>query len=70
MSLTADAHSTLNSRALAIVQTGARSAVDDDLAAIRLLQQTGDVQKRRLAGPGRADQGNQLTGANLQVHIA
>jgi hypothetical protein len=38
-------------RASGIVEVGRRLAVDIDLAAVRLFQQSGDMEQRGLAGP-------------------
>ena len=47
-------------RAPGIVHGGCRLAADVDLAAVRLLEQAGDVQEGRLAGAGRRHEGDDL----------
>ena len=48
--------------ALGVGQSRGRRVVDVDLAGIRVLEQAGDVQQRRLAGAGRRDQRHRLPG--------
>ncbi len=47
-------------RARCIRQAGSRLSVDIDLAAIGMLEQTGDVKEGRFAGSGRRNQGDRL----------
>src|SRR6185312_11654304 len=56
--------------ALAVAQCRDRPAVDQDLAAGRTLEQTGDVQQSRLAAAGLADQGHDLAGAQFEADAA
>ena len=52
-------------RALGVGHPGAVAAVDDDAAAIRRFQKTGDVEQRRLAGARRPDKRHRLPGENV-----
>ena len=45
-------------------------AVDIDLAAVRLLEQAGDMQQRRLAGAGRRDQRDRLARPDRELGAA
>ena len=53
--------------ALAIAESAAGPAVDDDLAGGRPLEQGGDVEQRRLAGAGWPDQGDELAGCQREI---
>ena len=45
-------------------------AVEEDVAVVDLLEQVHAAQQRRLAGPARADQGDRLVRAHLEVDAA
>src|ERR1043166_2666058 len=53
-------HVTADARALGIRQPRGRNLVDIDFAGVRTLEQTGNVQKRRLARAGWRYQRNRL----------
>jgi hypothetical protein len=57
-----------HARALALRQVGAVHPVDQDAAAVGMLQQAGGVQQRRLARTGWADQPDQFAGTDVEVH--
>ncbi len=46
-------------RPLGVGEAAGRPPADDDVAAVRTLEQAGDVEERRLAGAGRRDQRDQ-----------
>ena len=63
MELVDEAHlGAAHAGALVVVHPGAVAAVDDDMTLVRRLQQAGDVQQRRLARTGGADEGHRLAG--------
>src|SRR3546814_19285426 len=45
-------------------------AVDDEIAAVDLLQRVDSAQQCRLAGTGGADENHQFTGLDGEIHIA
>ena len=53
--------------AVLVGQRAAIAALDQHRAAIRPLQQAGDMQHRRFAGPRRPDQGDNLAGLECEV---
>jgi hypothetical protein len=56
-----------DARALRVREDGCRDLIDIDFAGVGLLEQTSDVQKRRLAGAGRRHQRNGLAGPDGEL---
>ena len=56
-----------NTRALVVGKPGAGMAVDEDLAGIGLLEKTGNVEQRRLAGAGRGDERDGLAASQREI---
>ena len=66
MELVDEAHlHAAHARAVGITHAGAVVPVDDDVAAVRRLEQAGDVQQRGLAGARRPDEGHRLPGIDV-----
>ena len=57
-------------RAPGIVHGGCRPAADEHLAAIRLLEQAGDMQEGRFAGAGRRHEGDDLARHDAKLRAA
>ena len=53
-----------------IVHGRGRRAVDEDLAAVRLLEQAGDMEEGRLAGAGRRHERNHLAREDRELGVA
>src|ERR1700758_4003115 len=58
--------SATNLGARTVGKLGSCCAVDVDLAGVRMFEQAGDVQQRRLASSRRPDQSHRLTGPDRQ----
>ena len=57
-----------DARAFVVGQHRSTAAIDIDLAVVGVLEQAGDVQKRRFAGPGRRHQCHRLPRPDRQLH--
>ena len=57
-------------RAGVVVHAVARLPADGDVTGVRWLQKPGDMKKRRLAGPRRPDEGDDLARVDGQIDPA